>query len=93
VKRRQRTARANGVRADAVLRSSLKHAADCNIPSEGVQEHQHARRHKGRYPKRVDVQPGSAQDLESDPLVNRGRDRRLDGQHRQRMHADTGDRL
>jgi hypothetical protein len=52
----------------------LKPADDCNIPSECVQEHQHARRHKGRYPKRVDVQPGSAQDLESDPLVNRGRE-------------------
>jgi hypothetical protein len=34
---------------------------DCKIRSEHVQEHQHARRYKGCYPKRVDVQPGSAQ--------------------------------
>ena len=46
---------------------------------------------KGCYPKRVDVQPGSAQNLEPDPLVNRGRGRRSDGQHRQRMYADTGE--
>jgi hypothetical protein len=38
---------------------------DCSIPSECVQEHQHARRHKGRYPKRVDVQPGSTQEPSS----------------------------
>jgi homoserine acetyltransferase len=33
------------------------------------------------------------QDLESDPLVNRGRNRRRDEPQRQRIHADTGDRF
>src|SRR5262249_44251301 len=79
-------ASSHGLTAEAVKGWLVK----WSVPSETVQEHQHARCRKSRHPKRVNFQPGSAEDFESDPLVNRGCNRRRDQQHRKCMYADTG---
>jgi hypothetical protein len=90
VKRRQRAASANGVRADAVLRSSLTPADNCNIP-QNVFKSISMPVVTRAVTQSASIFSRALQDLESDPLVNRGRDHRRDGQHRQRMHADTGE--